>query len=335
MTTILDDQLLTYGDRCMGKVVLITGAASGIGRAAATQFAKLGAKIVIGDIDLAGAQETASRIKSAGGQAVVKGCDVSSWEDQTALFELAISTYGAVDIVIPNAGVIEMGQYFVTSMSSGPDPRPLKPNLKTLEINLIAVLYTVNLAQHYLKINRAPLEGLKAIVLIASIASWIALFEGPIYSASKHGVLGLMRALAPLYAKDNIRISSIHPWFADTNILNTQLKVILAGIPMTPVERIANAIVYSATDPSPLTNGCPWLLPDDGPLLLLEQEVLREGVYDMLNKRVARVKSITESLYLCTAFGAAVGRLLFRPVMLSAGLAGMAYAWHRYGRLLQ
>jgi hypothetical protein len=76
---------------------------------------------------------------------------------------------------------------------------------------------------------------------------------------------------------------------AETNIINWQTKVLTAGMPCTPVERVVGAIFRAATDPDPTTSGCPWVLPDDGPVLLCKKETLREGVYDMLNNRVRRV----------------------------------------------
>ena len=78
------------------------------------------------------------------------------------------------------------------------------------------------------------------------------------------------------------------PLVADTNLLDWKLKIFLAGVPRTPIQRIAGAVFRAATDPDPATSGCPWMLPDDGLVLLLQKEVLREGVYDMLNKRVRR-----------------------------------------------
>ncbi len=66
------------------------------------------------------------------------------------------------------------------------------------------------------------------------------------------------------------------------------MKVLLAGIPLTPVPRIAGAIFRAATDPDLATSGCPWVLPDDGPVIRVEKEALRLGVYDMLNKRLRR-----------------------------------------------
>ena len=142
--------------------------------------------------------------------------------------------------------------------------------------------------------------------------------KAPQYAASKHGVLGLMRALDPIVTADNIRIAAIHPWFAgkymhlspplalppdptrfeDTAILGLPLKLMLAGIPLTPIPRIAGAIFRAATDPDLKTSGCPWVLPDDGPVIRVEKESLRAGVYQMLNDRVRRVSRYVPSIVL-------------------------------------
>lgn len=124
------------------------------------------------------------------------------------------------------------------------------------------------------------------------------------YSASKHAILGVMRSLYLPCLQDGIRVAVIHPWFAglsilatkqrttklnliyaDTTILSTAVKVFLAGIPLTPVERVAGAIFYAASDPDMETSGCPWLLPDDGYVFRLDKEQLKEGVYKMIDER--------------------------------------------------
>ena len=92
-----------------------------------------------------------------------------------------------------------------------------------------------------------------------------------------------VRYRSPTYAPF---LKNLHA--VDTNLLDWKLKVFLAGVPRTPVERVAGAVFRAATDPDPATSGCPWMLPDDGPVFLLQKEDLREGVYDMLNKRVRR-----------------------------------------------
>ena len=105
------------------------------------------------------------------------------------------------------------------------------------------------------------------------------------YSAAKHGVLGFMRSIYPSCLSQGIRVATIHPWFADTALVPTIVKVFLAGIPLTPIERVAGAIVYAATDPDMETSGCTWLLPDDGYVFRLEREQLKEGVYRLIDAR--------------------------------------------------
>ena len=76
----------------------------------------------------------------------------------------------------------------------------------------------------------------------------------------------------------------------DTSILDLPVKLLLAGIPLTPVPRIAGAIFRAATDPDVATSGCPWVLPDDGPVIRVEKEALRAGVYEMLGRRIQRAR---------------------------------------------
>jgi hypothetical protein len=120
----------------------------------------------------------------------------------------------------------------------------------------------------------------------------------------------------PIAAEDNIRLAAIHPWFAgkghppltpptranvchvsefkflkkneDTSILGLPEKIFLAGLPLTPVPRIAGAVFRAATDPDIATSGCPWVLPDDGPVIRVEKEALRTGVYDAISRRMLR-----------------------------------------------
>ena len=113
------------------------------------------AKVVIGDMDLKGAEEVVSEIKSLGrlvfypalmtlvsnpisSDAVAHKCDVRSWDQQLTLFQIAMRTYNQLDIVIPNAGVAEIGRFGETSTSEV----PVKPDITTLEVNLIGVLYS-------------------------------------------------------------------------------------------------------------------------------------------------------------------------------------------------
>jgi len=139
-------------------------------------------------------------------------CNVTSFNDQVSLFDLAIETYGFVDIVVPNAGIGEPESFFKVIFDKA--GKPQKPNFPTIQVNLIGALYTVHLAQHYLLINKEPdSHPLKSIVLMGSMSSWSAFPPAPIYSSGKHAILGLMRSLEPVLALKGIRIACITPFF--------------------------------------------------------------------------------------------------------------------------
>jgi len=332
MTAIPDDKLFEHASRLQDKVVVITGAANGIGRESALRFAAHGAKVVIGDLDVAGAQKTVKDIESAGGKAVSLKCNVTMWEDQIAMFELAISRFGAVDIVVPNAGVSELGSFDAVAIKDG---KPIKPDTRTLEVNLNGVLYTTHLALHYLALNRVP-GSLKSLVLIGSMASWSGIPGAAMYTASKHAVLGLMRSLYPRFQLQDMRIACIHPFFADTDIVPIPAKLFLAGIPKTPVPRIAGAVVQAATNPDPETNGCAWLLPDDGPVFMVPREEFKLGVYEMIDKRAnALLKGAAGAAYYGRLAGDLV-RILGKPILIAGIGAGAAKAaWDNRELLLE
>ncbi|KAI0041686.1 NAD(P)-binding protein [Auriscalpium vulgare] len=287
MTTIHDNELLVHSHRAREKVLVITGAASGIGRETALLFARHGSKVVLGDVDIQAGEAVAQEIREAGGEAAFIPCDVLVWDEQVALFDLAISRFGAVDIVIPNAGVPEIGSAFRGTLDFK-EGRPVAPKLRTIDIDLTTVLHTVHLGMYYIKHNRTP-EDWKAFVLLGSMASWIGGVNQPQYTVSKHGLLGLMRSLHPRLDKDNVRISVIHPWFANTKILPPNFKKYMPDLPLVPLARVAGAIFLSVTDPNRATNGCPWVLPDGGPVFRLDKEKLTSGVYGLLNQRVAEM----------------------------------------------
>ncbi|KAF8825377.1 hypothetical protein HHX47_DHR7000220 [Lentinula edodes] len=272
--SILDDQLFEHGERLKDKVVIITGAANGIGKEAAIRFASFGAKIVIGDLDVVGAEQTVSDIVASGGQATARKCNVTMWDDQVELFELAIQKYGSVDVVIPNAGIGEPESFLEVKLDK--TGRPQKINLPTVHVNLTGVLYSVHLAQHYLVVNRKPnTQPLKAIVLIGSM---------------------------------------------DTGILPTPLKVFLAGCPLTPVPRIAGAIIYAASHPDPATSGCAYVLPDDGPVFKVPREEFKAGVYQLLEGKLQSITGIIYAIKYATDIVKIVAKPLFASV-IAVGLA--------------
>ncbi|KAK1225647.1 hypothetical protein PQX77_011404 [Marasmius sp. AFHP31] len=315
---IPDEELFRDAGRLKEKVVIITGAANGIGKETAVKMASYGAKLVIGDRDLPGAEQVVEEIRAAGGKATCIKCDVTVFDHIVALYELAMKTYGSVDVVIPNAGVNEVDR--LGDLRFDENGKPKGPQWRTIQINLVGVFNTLHLAQHYLLKNSGDL---KAVVLLGSIASWIAIPGAPQYSASKHGVLGLMRSLHPIYEKFGIRIAAIHPFFADTGIIPLPAKIFLTGIPLVPVPRIAGAITYAATNPNPATSGCAYLLTDNGPVFKVPKEEFKLGVYAMIDSRKNALLK------------AAGGILAFRKIVTSTPVLALLVAgvsWLLYGR---
>jgi NAD(P)-dependent dehydrogenase (short-subunit alcohol dehydrogenase family) len=173
--------------------------------------AKHGAKLVLGDLSVKGVNEVIADVRRAGGQGIARQCNVTSWESQRDLFEAGEREFGAIDIVVPNAGVTEKLHPGFEDDVFDKQGRLSPPNTITLDVNLRGVVFTTHLAMHYLR-KRPDRKG-KALVLIGSMASWFAIPSGPMYSAAKHGVLGLARSEFNTLHAHGIQTALICPWF--------------------------------------------------------------------------------------------------------------------------
>jgi NAD(P)-dependent dehydrogenase (short-subunit alcohol dehydrogenase family) len=201
-----------------GKVALVTGAGSGIGRATAVALAAAGASVVIADIDETGGCETLCTINEAGGTAAFIKIDVTRQEDIERMMACADEAFGALHILHNNAGVN-------TGWPRFPFADRDEWN-RTLAINLWAVISGTEAA-----VPLIQRSGGGAIINSASLAGLIAFETDPIYAATKHGVVGLTRALAFLKDEANIRVNCICPGFVDTPLPRRRLDA------MSPEER--------------------------------------------------------------------------------------------------
>jgi NAD(P)-dependent dehydrogenase (short-subunit alcohol dehydrogenase family) len=229
-----------------GKVAFVTGAASGIGRAAALAFAREGASVVVADVSEQGNRETARIIEERGGRALAVRCDVTRAEDVKAALDRTIEAFGRLDVAFNNAGV---------------EPRKLVPTAEVEEEEWDRIididLRGVFLCMKY-EIPLLLAQGGGAIVNTSSGAGVIGIRGNPAYTAAKHGVIGLTRATALDYAARNIRVNAVCPGYIDTPMMarftggtaEGRAKVI-AEEPigrMAQPEEIAATVVWMCSD---------------------------------------------------------------------------------------
>lgn len=215
-----------------GRVALVTGAASGIGRATARRLATAGMRLALVDVDPDGLAAVAAEV---GGLVVVADCADSTAVD--AAVDHTVAELGGLDLAYLNAG-IAIGI---------PDPLEVDDATfrRIMAINVDGVFFGVRAAVRTL---RAQGRG-GVILATASLAGLIPFPPDPVYDATKHAVVGLVRSLAPTLAADGIAVHAICPGLTDTNILGPETKEALAagGFPLMEATQIADAVVTAAT----------------------------------------------------------------------------------------
>lgn len=226
-----------------GKIALVTGAATGIGRAAALLLAREGASVVIGDVNEEGAGDTVAEIEAAGGSALARRCDVGEEDDLVSLIGAAVDEYGGLDVVFANAGLLRTS--------------PLTDLSRELFERHLAVNLTANflLAKHATPAMRR--RGGGSMIFMASAGGLRGTRGSVAYNASKGGLVNMTRSLADELAPDNIRVNCLCPGWVDTPFNDPfwdhagpgAEAGVLRGVPLgrqsTP-EEVAPAVVFLA-----------------------------------------------------------------------------------------
>jgi len=239
------------------RVGVVTGAASGIGRASAIALAKQGAALVIADVNAAGGNETCEEIRRSGGQAVFLETDISSAEQCERLAAAAVKHFGKLDLAVNNAAV------------QGPTALladyPLDGWAKVIGVNLSGVFYGMRA-----QIPLLQKAGGGTIVNITSISGLISFTHQSGYVAAKHGVVGLTKAACNEYGPLGIRCNCIAPGATETAMLpNGASKEFLDALPSrrsAQPREIAAAVVWLSSEASSYVNGV--CLPVDGGYLV-------------------------------------------------------------------
>lgn len=244
--------------RLDGKAIYVTGAASGIGKCAATAFAEAGADVAIVDINYEGAKKVAEEIREAtGSNTIAISCDVTDPEQVEAMVAKVVETYGKLDACYNNAGI---------ALNVDAEKMSYEQWLKVININLNGVFLCATAA------GRVMLkQGYGSIINTASMSGHIVNVPQPqcAYNASKAGVIMLTKSLAVEWAKKGVRVNCISPGYIGTELIlnNEGLKPLMEqwnqlspyGRPGKP-EELQSILVYLAGDTSSFTTGSDFIV---------------------------------------------------------------------------
>lgn len=239
--------------RLEGKSAIVTGAASGIGKAIAELYAKEGAKVVVSDVNAEGAETVAAAIRSSGGTAIAIKTNIAELNDINVLIDTAVREFGTLDILVNNAGIMD-------NMAAIGDVDDARWDL-VFDVNTKGVMRAMRKA-----IPVFLEKGKGVIINTASTGGFSGAHAGAAYTASKHAVIGMTKNTGFMYAQKGIRCNAIAPGATITNIASTMTNINEFGASRTQVtqgaipragqpEEIAQIALFLASDESSFVNG--------------------------------------------------------------------------------
>ena len=242
-----------------GKTALVTGGASGIGRATALALAREGASVAVADMTEAAAATTVALIQAAGGRAIAIGANVALEADVAAMVARSVAAFGRLDCAFNNAGI---------------SPRNVGPvGQRTHEMSQASFdgMLAVNLTGVFLcmkyEIAQMLAQGGGSIVNTASIAGLVGLPSASNYVASKHGVVGITKTAAMEYALDKIRVNCVNPGYIKTPMTDPTMAerhdALMTKVPMSRLglpEEIAEAVVWMLSDKASFMTGASQII---------------------------------------------------------------------------
>lgn len=246
------------------KTILITGGASGFGAGFLKRWAKAGANVIIGDVNVQKGDEIIRSLSKETGNKNLHfvHCNVTDWQSQVNFFKeaLRLSPHGGIDTVVANAGIAQQRKPVLEQPQGLDVANPPPPNLDIINVNLIGVLYTAHLALYYLprnpgsdsanaKCDPAKVHRDRHLLLIGSVAGFMPLTGQALYGTSKHAVVGLYRCLRSTSFSGGVRTNLICPYFIDTPLLTPLSRVVLAGGVLGAVEDVVEAATRFTADP--------------------------------------------------------------------------------------